>query len=132
MKIWIEGNQILLKRAFLILYDALAVVAASLLALLIRYEGHVIEIPRIYVHKSLQYIPVIIIVTVVIFYGFRLYSSLWTFAGAPELINITFACALSSLAQMVVMVVFDVRMPRSYYFLYGGSLWIFVFLSRFS
>ena len=82
-----------------------AVVAASLLALLIRYEGHVIEIPRIYVHKSLQYIPVIIIVTVVIFYGFRLYSSLWTFAGAPELINITFACALSSLAQMVVMVV---------------------------
>ena len=132
MKIWIEGNQILLKRAFLILYDALAVVAASLLALLIRYEGHVIEIPRIYVHKSLQYIPVIIIVTVVIFYGFRLYSSLWTFAGAPELINITFACALSSLAQMVVMVVFDVRMPRSYYFLYGVSLWIFVFLSRFS
>lgn len=132
MKIWIEGNQILLKRAFLILYDALAVVAASLLALLIRYEGHVIEIPRIYVHKSLPYIPVIIIVTVVIFYGFRLYSSLWTFAGAPELINITFACALSSLAQMVVMVVFDVRMPRSYYFLYGGSLWIFVFLSRFS
>ena len=71
MKIWIEGNQILLKRAFLILYDALAVVAASLLALLIRYEGHVIEIPRIYVHKSLQYIPVIIIVTVVIFYGFQ-------------------------------------------------------------
>lgn len=132
MKIWIEGNQILLKRAFLILYDALAVVAASLLALLIRYEGHVIEIPRIYVHKSLQYIPVIIIVTVVIFYGFRLYSSLWTFAGAPELINITFACALSSLAQMVVMVVFDVRMPRSYYFLYGVSLWILVFLSRFS
>ena len=132
MKIWIEGNQILLKRAFLILYDVLAVVAASLLALLIRYEGHVIEIPRIYVHKSLQYIPVIIIVTVVIFYGFRLYSSLWTFAGAPELINITFACALSSLAQMVVMVVFDVRMPRSYYFLYGVSLWILVFLSRFS
>ena len=132
MKIWIEGNQILLKRAFLILYDALAVVAASLLALLIRYEGHVIEIPRIYVHKSLQYIPVIIIVTVVIFYGFRLYSSLWTFAGAPELINITLACALSSLAQMVVMVVFDVRMPRSYYFLYGVSLWILVFLSRFS
>ena len=132
MKIWIEGNQILLERAFLILYDVLAVVAASLLALLIRYEGHVIEIPRIYVHKSLQYIPVIIIVTVVIFYGFRLYSSLWTFAGAPELINITFACALSSLAQMVVMVVFDVRMPRSYYFLYGVSLWILVFLSRFS
>lgn len=132
MKIWIEGNQILIKRAFLILYDAFAVVAASLLALLIRYEGHVIEIPRLYVYKSLQYIPVIIIVTIVIFYGFRLYSSLWTFAGAPELINITFACALSSLAQMVVMVVFDVRMPRSFYFLYGVSLWIFVFLSRFS
>ncbi len=82
--------------------------------------------------KSLQYAPVIIIVTAVVFYGLRLYSSLWTFAGAPELINITFACALSALAQMTVMVLFDVRMPRSYYILYGVALWMLVFLSRFS
>jgi len=127
-----ETNQLLFKRIILIVYDIIAVVAASLLALFIRFEGRYIEIPREYISRSLQYIPVIIVITLIIFYGFRLYSSLWTYAGAPELINITFASALSAMVQMMVMVFFDVRMPRSYYILYGVSLWILVFLSRFS
>lgn len=132
MKTLTETNQLLFKRIILIVYDIIAVVAASLLALFIRFEGRYIEIPREYISRSLQYIPVIIVITLIIFYGFRLYSSLWTYAGAPELINITFASALSAMVQMMVMFFFDVRMPRSYYILYGVSLWILVFLSRFS
>ena len=133
MNALIEKNQFLvIKRIFLVVYDIIAVIAASMLALVIRFEGNYTAIPRAYIVKSLQYAPVIIIVTAVVFYGLRLYSSLWTFAGAPELINITFACALSALAQMTVMVLFDVRMPRSYYILYGVALWMLVFLSRFS
>ncbi len=132
MKTLTETNQLLFKRIILIVYDIIAVVAASLLALFIRFEGRYIEIPRQYISRSLQYIPVIIVITLIIFYGFRLYSSLWTYAGAPELINITFASALSAMVQMMVMVFFDVRMPRSYYILYGVSLWMLVFLSRFS
>lgn len=133
MSTLIEKNQFLvIKRIFLVVYDIMAVIAASMLALVIRFEGNYTAIPRAYIVKSLQYAPVIIIVTAVVFYGLRLYSSLWTFAGAPELINITFACALSALAQMTVMVLFDVRMPRSYYILYGVALWMLVFLSRFS
>ena len=133
MSTLIEKNQFLvIKRIFLVVYDIIAVVVASVLALAIRFEGNSSVIPRAYIVKSLQYAPVIIIVTAVVFYGLRLYSSLWTFAGAPELINITFACALSALAQMTVMVLFDVRMPRSYYILYGVALWMLVFLSRFS
>ncbi len=133
MSTLIEKKQFLvIKRIFLVVYDIIAVIAASMLALVIRFEGNYTAIPRAYIVKSLQYAPVIIIVTAVVFYGLRLYSSLWTFAGAPELINITFACALSALAQMTVMVLFDVRMPRSYYILYGVALWMLVFLSRFS
>lgn len=133
MNALIEKNQFLvIKRIFLVVYDIIAVIAASMLALVVRFEGNYTAIPRAYIVKSLQYAPVIIIVTAVVFYGLRLYSSLWTFAGAPELINITFACALSALAQMTVMVLFDVRMPRSYYILYGVALWMLVFLSRFS
>lgn len=133
MNVLIEKNQFLIiKRIFLAAYDIIAVVASSLLALFIRYEGNYAAIPSKYVVKSLQYIPVIIIVTAIVFYWFRLYSSLWTYAGAPELINITFACALSALTQMTVMVLFGVQMPRSYYILYGVALWMLVFLSRFS
>lgn len=132
MKTLTETNQLLFKRIILIIYDIIAVVAASLLALFIRFEGRYSEIPREYISRSLQYIPAIIVITLIIFYAFRLYSSLWTYAGAPELINITFASALSAMVQMMVMVFFDVRMPRSYYILYGVSLWMLVFLSRFS
>lgn len=133
MNVLIEKNQFLIiKRILLVAYDIIAVVASSLLALFIRYEGNYAAIPSKYVVKSLQYIPIIIIVTLIVFYGFRLYSSLWTYAGAPELINITFACALSALTQMTVMVLFGVQMPRSYYILYGVALWMLVFLSRFS
>lgn len=133
MNVLIEKNQFLIiKRILLVAYDIIAVVASSLLALFIRYEGNYAAIPSKYVVKSLQYIPVIIIVTAIVFYWFRLYSSLWTYAGAPELINITFACALSALTQMTVMVLFGVQMPRSYYILYGVALWMLVFLSRFS
>ncbi len=133
MNVLIEKNQFLIiKRILLVAYDIIAVVASSLLALFIRYEGNYAAIPSKYVVKSLQYIPIIIIVTLIVFYGFRLYSSLWIYAGAPELINITFACALSALTQMTVMVLFGVQMPRSYYILYGVALWMLVFLSRFS
>ncbi len=133
MNVLIEKNQFLIiKRILLVAYDIIAVVASSLLALFIRYEGNYAAIPSKYVVKSLQYIPVIIIVTAIVFYWFRLYSSLWTYAGTPELINITFACALSALTQMTVMVLFGVQMPRSYYILYGVALWMLVFLSRFS
>ncbi len=127
-----KDYQLIIKRVILLIYDMIAIVAAGLLALFIRFEGKYYEIPREYVVRSLQYIPVIMMATVVIFYCFRLYSSLWTFAGAPELINITFACGLSALTQMAVMVLFEVHMPRSYYILYGVALWILVFLSRFS
>lgn len=132
MKTIVDSNQILIKRIVLILYDIIAVIAASLMALFIRFEGNYGAIPRDYITQSLKYVPAVIVATILIFYCFRLYSSLWTFAGAPELINITFACGLSAVAQMTVVVLFSVNMPRSYYFLYGVSLWILVFLSRFS
>lgn len=132
MKVLIENNQLLLKKIILVVYDIFAIVAASVLALLIRFEGNYSAIPPEYLARSLQYITVVIVITLIIFYYFRLYSSLWTYAGATELINIAIASALSSGVQMAVMVLFDMRMPRSYYVLYGGSLLVLIFISRYS
>lgn len=132
VKVLIENNQLVLKKIILVIYDIFAIVAASVLALLIRFEGNYSAIPPEYLARSLQYITVIIVITLIIFYYFRLYSSLWTYAGATELINIAIASALSSGVQMAVMVLFDMRMPRSYYVLYGGSLLVLIFISRYS
>lgn len=132
MRMWIENNQLLLKKIVLVIYDIIAIVAASLMALFLRFERNYGAIPKEYLEKSLQYIVIVIALTLIIFYYFRLYSSLWTYAGATELVNITAASALSSGVQMMIMVFFEMSMPRSYYILYGGSLLVLIFISRYS
>ena len=55
MSTLIEKNQFLvIKRIFLVVYDIIAVIAASMLALVIRFEGNYTAIPRAYIVKSLQ------------------------------------------------------------------------------
>lgn len=132
MRALIEDHQLLLKKVVLVVYDIIAVIVSSLMALLIRFEGNYESIPKDYLEKSLQYIVVVIVVTLIIFYYFRLYSSLWTYAGATELVNIVIASVLSSGVQMMIMVFFEMSMPRSYYVLYGGTLILMIFVSRYS
>ncbi len=128
----IEGHQQLLKKIVLMAYDALAIVASSILAILIRFEGRYENIPNDYIVKSQQNIVPVILITLLIFWAFRLYSSLWTFAGAAELVNIVVASVLSSGVQMAIMVFTGMQMPRSYYVLYCGCLIALVFVSRYS
>ena len=103
MKLLIKNNQLILKKIILLIYDIVAIITASLLALVIRFEGNYSAIPKEYLSRSLQYIVIVIGITLVIFWYFRLYSSLWTYAGATELINIAVACMLSTGVQMSVM-----------------------------
>lgn len=132
MKVLIENNQLLIKKIFLMLYDVFAVIAASILALVLRFEGKYYEIPREYVERSLQYISIIIVITIIIFYAFRLYGSLWSYAGATELSSILFASILSAGVQMAVMVLMAMQMPRSYYLFYAVCLFSMVAVSRYS
>lgn len=132
MRVLIENNQLLIKKIFLMIYDALAVIAASILALVLRFEGKYHEIPREYVERSLQYIIIVIVITIIIFYTFRLYDSLWSYAGATELSSILCASILSAGVQMAVMVLMAMPMPRSYYLFYGVCLFAMVAVSRYS
>ena len=132
MKILIERNQLLLKKLGLALFDMFAVVVSSLLALVLRFEGNYSAIPREYIDRSLQYISIVMVVTLIIFYVLRLYGSLWSYAGATEFMNIIIASILSSGVQMAVIVLMDMKMPRSYYVFYGMCLFGMVAVSRYS
>ena len=132
MKILIERNQLLLKKLGLALFDMFAVVVSSLLALVLRFEGNYSAIPREYIDRSLQYISIVMVVTLIIFYVLRLYGSLWSYAGATEFMNIIIASVLSSGVQMAVIVLMDMKMPRSYYVFYGMCLFGMVAVSRYS
>ncbi len=123
------------RRTCLIIYDIISVILASYLAIIIRYEFRVDEIPRHFMNPIEQVMPLNIIVTLAIFYFFRLYNSLWAFAGETELQNIVVSCVLSTIVNSICLQFFKTTsqaVPKSYYFFYLFLLITCIFSSRFS
>lgn len=103
--------------------------------MLIRYEFHLDTVPEHFLTPINRFLPVNILLTLLIFYIFRLYHSLWAFAGETELQNLVVSCAISALLNSVGLQFFKVSeqpVPKSYYFLYMFVLISMMFVSRFS
>ena len=127
--------KLLYRRTALMVYDIISIVVASYLALLIRYDMHVRLIPDYFLEPIERFLPLNIIITMVLFYIFRLYSSLWAFAGEAELQNLVMASFLSGVCSAIGLQFFkaDIQpVPKSYYFIYTFILISMVFVSRFS
>ena len=129
----IKNKELFFRRIGLITYDILAIMAASALGLLMRFDLSYAAITnKWWVEFIWHYLPINLVCTIIIFYIFRLYQSLWSYAGFSEMGNIFGACIISSIVQAVGMILLNYNMPRSYYFLYGFCLMFFVVLSRFA
>lgn len=127
--------KLLYRRTFLIVYDIVSIIAASYLAILIRYEFDWNEIPAHFMNTIGRYLPINILFTLVIFAFFKLYTSLWAFAGETELQNLVFACIISAGVDGIGLHIMREEVqgvPKSYYFMYAFSLIALVFASRFS
>ncbi len=123
------------RRTYLIIYDIISVIFSSYIAVLIRYEFHLDTVPEHFLIPINRFLPVNILLTLLIFYIFRLYHSLWAFAGETELQNLVVSCAISALLNSVGLQFFKVSeqpVPKSYYFLYMFVLISMMFVSRFS
>lgn len=129
MKLWI-------RKIALVCYDICAVGISCLLALLVRFEFYFSRIPKEYLDMGLQVIWVASLITLVIFYVFRLYSSLWMYAGATELLYICCACFVDTLLLTVYVLLFHggevYPLPRSFYFLFGVFLLLLTVFGRYS
>lgn len=127
--------QLFYRRACLMIYDVASIFAASFLAISMRYEFDMEIIPDYFLTSIIRFMPFNIIITIGIFYFFRLYNSLWAFAGENELQNLIVACFLSAAVNGVGLYVVRVErkaVPDSYYFMYAFLLITFIFISRFS
>ena len=123
------------RRTALMVYDVISVILASYLGLIIRYELDMSAMPSTFVRPIERFMPINILLTLVIFYFFHLYSSLWAFAGETELQNIVVACVTSTVMNGIGLQFFRVTeqaVPNSYYFLYMFLMISCVFASRFS
>lgn len=128
----ILDKQLIIRRVFLICLDICCIIAASILGLLIRFDFSLAKVEIQYLDHLWAYLPINIICTIIIFYIFRLYHSLWVFAGIAELENIISGCVVSALIQMAGLYLLNLRMPRSYYISFGMFLLAMITFSRFA
>lgn len=124
-------KKLIVRRAILVIYDILAMIFSSAFALMLRYDFNYRMIDDKFVNAAWDYLPYNIVATLIIFYFFKLYHSLWAYAGMTEMQNVIIACVLSSAAQLLGIQVMNMYMPRSYYFLYGGTFVLLILASRF-
>ena len=127
--------QLFYRRTCLIIYDVASVLVASFFAIALRYEFELDMIPEYFINTIIRFLPWNIILTLIIFHFFRLYNSLWAFAGETELQNVIVACFSSAAINGIGLNLVKVEaraVPNSYYFMYAFSLVTLIFASRFS
>lgn len=114
----IKKHNLWIRRAgMLAFFDALSIVLAYGMALVIRFEFTIEQIPNEYLEGYVWSMPYWIAATIVVFYIFRLYHCIWRFAGVAELQKIVGAYTALLIVYIVGMYVMQMQMPRSYYFM---------------
>ena len=115
----IEHWQIL--AVLLSVYDFVAVHAAYFLVLWGRFDFVFSKIQRSrFYFPFFRNITICALISVAIFWIFRLYRTVWRFASYAELIRIIQASFISSVIHSIYITVFGIRMPLLYYF--GGAV----------
>ena len=129
----LKNKQLIIRRLGLMMCDALSVVVATFLALIARFDFSVAQIPeQVYINTAKDFLPYSIVITLVLFWLFHLYQSLWEYAGAPEMFSILGACFCSAVIQMLIVnLILHWIYPRSCYVFFGGFLLALVAITRF-
>lgn len=116
----------------LVVTDMFAVMASSALSLYVRYEFSFRDIDPVF-WKAIQDGYIInILVTLLIFYIFRLYNSVWRYASDTELVNVIIAVTICAVMQPVIFWLLDTYVPKSFPFFYAFFMAIFTGGVRFS
>ena len=134
MNKFLAGNkQLIIRRFGLVVIDILSVALATYLGLIARFDFDPSFVQgSVYGQTAWNYLPYSIVITILLFWVFHLYQSLWQYAGTPEIINIFLSCVFSAISQMIIVHMFlKWPYPRSCYVFFGGFLLACVVASRF-
>lgn len=132
-KFFAENKQLIIRRFGLVVIDILSVALATYLSLIARFDFDPSFVQgSVYGQTAWNYLPYSIVITILLFWAFHLYQSLWQYAGTPEIINIFLSCVFSAISQMIIVHMFlKWSYPRSCYVFFGGFLLACVVASRF-
>ena len=109
-------------------YDMAMVWICACLALGLRFDLNLSAVPIQYARELWKYGFLQMAVVSLGFYGGHLYAIMWGTAGIREMVLVGLSCLSAALVQPVGILLFDARMPRSYYVLWfvlmtAASMW---------
>ena len=99
----------------MMLYDMVIACASFFLALMLRFDFVFSKVGEKYWGSYRRTILIYALVSHVIFFLLRMYKSIWRFASYVELMRLCMATAFTFIANIVITLLFGVRMPVSYY-----------------
>ncbi|MCD8022465.1 MAG: polysaccharide biosynthesis protein, partial [Lachnospiraceae bacterium] len=112
----LQNRDLWLRRLFLMLADMLVITASGLFVLWARFEFHWEMIEPVFLENFGQHLPFLLAAMLIIFWCFRLYHSLWEFAGMQEVIRVPLACVtLMAADYLLIELLWNSAMPRSYF-----------------
>lgn len=115
---------------FLVL-DVLSLTLCSFLAMALRFDFH--NIPYKYTNIIYNYLIIDALVLIFIFWAYRIYKSMWSYASISELISIFFSCTTFILVEYIYKcLILKLPLPRSYYLIKLFLLYIFISAIRYS
>ena len=89
--------------AYLMIYDLIVIAAAYFFALWLRFDCRFQAIPKEYLDIYFKTIIPYTLYCVFVFWGLRLYKSIWRFASYNELIRMTLATVITSFSQILAV-----------------------------
>ena len=116
----------------LMVYDFAAVIAAYFLALWLRFDGMIGNIPEHYYQSYITFILPYAAVCIILFVFFRMYNSMWRFASYSEFMRTFFGSLTSSIFHSFLITLIFRRMPLSYYLVGAGVQFVLLVGIRFS
>ena len=101
------------KVIFIMMLDVLATVVSFFLGLWFRYDFSFAEIRPVHLEGFLSAIGLWCVITLLVFWIFRLYNSIWAFVSTPEVFRITGAYVVLGVIGVLVFHFDGNLMPRS-------------------
>ena len=136
-----SGKMSFLYRILLVIWDIISINFCSFFALFLRYDlnwkrfinsGIEADYPLGYVNTLFELMIINTIAALLIFMIFRMYNSLWRFAGIREILNMILACGFAGITNYLIVFGTNHRLPRSCFIIYMVLLFLVTFAARFS
>lgn len=123
--------QLLVRRFFLFLTDTFLLNACVYLSLIMRFDVGIVSIEPQYINNYVDNMLFYTIISLLIFWVFRLYHSLWQYASIAEVYRIAEACIIVEVVHFLSNKIAGNMLPRSCYFNAAIYLIIAICASRF-